>query len=39
MRAAEGVKINLSLFTLSRVVQALAEGTMHVPYRESKLTK
>ncbi|KNE64606.1 hypothetical protein AMAG_09963 [Allomyces macrogynus ATCC 38327] len=34
---AEGKKINLSLLTLGRVINALAEGTP-APYRDSKLT-
>ena len=38
-RFLEGRNINLSLFTLSRVVQALADSATHVPYRESELTK
>jgi hypothetical protein len=34
----ESSKINQSLSTLSRVVQALAERDAHVPYRDSSLT-
>ena len=34
----EGIKINLSLTKLALVVKCLAEGSAHVPYRESKLT-
>jgi len=38
-RAKEGIKINLSLLTLSRVIQALTERASVVPYRESYLTR
>jgi len=34
----EGIKINLSLTKLALVVKCLAEGSQHVPFRESKLT-
>ena len=36
----ESIKINLSLSTLGRVIQALTDGrSQHVPYRDSKLTR
>ena len=38
IRGKEGIKINLSLTKLALVVKCLAEGSAHVPYRESKLT-
>lgn len=34
----EGIKINLSLTKLALVVKCLAEGSQHIPFRESKLT-
>mmetsp|Transcript_8106 Transcript_8106/g.20105 ORF Transcript_8106/g.20105 Transcript_8106/m.20105 type:complete len:1749 (-) Transcript_8106:113-5359(-) len=34
----EGIKINLSLTKLALVVKCLAEGSAHIPFRESKLT-
>ena len=36
--AKEGIKINLSLTKLALTVKCLAEGSKHIPYRESKLT-
>jgi kinesin family member 5 len=36
---AEGAAINKSLSTLGNVLTALAEGSAHVPFRESKLTR
>ena len=36
--AKEGIKINLSLTKLAFVVKCLAEGSKHIPFRESKLT-
>lgn len=38
-RLEEAKKINLSLTALSNVINALAEGKSHVPYRDSKLTR
>ena len=35
----EAKKINTSLSTLSKVIQALSEKSNHVPYRDSKLTR
>ena len=35
----EAKKINLSLATLGNVIHALTQGTGHVPYRDSKLTR
>lgn len=35
----EATRINSSLTILGRVIQALAEGVNHVPYRESTLTQ
>lgn len=37
--AKEAGKINQSLLTLGRVIQALCSRQPHVPYRESKLTR
>jgi kinesin family protein 3/17 len=34
----EAIKINLSLSALGNVINALVEGSQHVPYRDSKLT-
>ena len=34
----EGSRINLSLSHLTRVVEAIADGKEHIPYRDSKLT-
>ena len=36
--AKEGIRINLSLTKLALTVKCLAEGSRHIPYRESKLT-
>ncbi|XP_026668991.1 kinesin-like protein Klp61F [Ceratina calcarata] len=38
-RAKEAGSINQSLLTLGRVITALVERTLHIPYRESKLTR
>lgn len=38
-RKQEAGNINKSLLTLGRVITALTEGQMHIPYRESKLTR
>ncbi|CAN1275072.1 Kinesin-like protein KIN-5B [Linum perenne] len=38
-RAREAGEINKSLLTLGRVINALAEHTAHIPYRDSKLTR
>lgn len=39
MRAKEAGKINRSLLTLGRVINALVEKHSYVPYRDSKLTR
>lgn len=39
LRAKEAGKINQSLLTLGRVINALVEKTGYVPYRDSKLTR
>jgi kinesin family member 11 len=38
-RKQEACMINKSLLTLGRVITALTDGLLHVPYRESKLTR
>ena len=38
-RRHEGACINTSLFTLERVVAAVASASRHAPFRESKLTQ
>ncbi|WFD42748.1 Kinesin- motor protein [Malassezia psittaci] len=38
-RAREAGMINQSLLTLGRVINALVDGSSHVPYRESRLTR
>ena len=37
-RLKEAIKINMSLSALGNVINALVEGSQHVPYRDSKLT-
>ncbi|KAI9264798.1 kinesin motor domain-containing protein [Sporodiniella umbellata] len=39
LRAKEASSINKSLLTLGRVIKSLAEKALHIPYRESKLTR
>ncbi|XP_057801396.1 kinesin-like protein KIN-5D isoform X2 [Salvia miltiorrhiza] len=39
VRAREAGEINKSLLTLGRVINALADNSTHVPYRDSKLTR
>lgn len=39
MRAKEAGKINQSLLTLGRVINALVEKAGYIPYRDSKLTR
>lgn len=38
-RLREGAAINKSLSTLGQVINGLAEGKKHIPYRDSKLTR
>ncbi|KAF2436839.1 kinesin family protein-like protein [Tothia fuscella] len=38
-RATEAGLINKSLLTLGRVINALVDKALHIPYRESKLTR
>jgi len=38
-RLKEGAKINLSLTILGNVINKLVEGSKHIPYRDSKLTR
>ena len=38
-RAQEGISINKSLSTLSKVIEALVTHASHIPYRESSLTR
>ncbi|KAI8070415.1 P-loop containing nucleoside triphosphate hydrolase protein [Gongronella butleri] len=38
-RRQEGAHINRSLLTLGKVINSLIQGSAHVPYRESKLTR
>ncbi|KAL2823476.1 P-loop containing nucleoside triphosphate hydrolase protein [Aspergillus cavernicola] len=38
-RATEAGLINKSLLTLGRVINALVDKSLHIPYRESKLTR
>ncbi|XP_059470511.1 kinesin-like protein KIF11-B [Neocloeon triangulifer] len=39
LRAKEACNINQSLLTLGRVITALVEKKVHVPYRDAKLTR
>ncbi|XP_020180437.1 kinesin-like protein KIN-5B isoform X3 [Aegilops tauschii subsp. strangulata] len=39
VRAREAGELNKSLLTLGRVITALVEDSVHVPYRDSKLTR
>ncbi|KQK22297.1 kinesin-like protein KIN-5B isoform X1 [Brachypodium distachyon] len=39
VRAREAGELNKSLLTLGRVITALVEHSIHVPYRDSKLTR
>ena len=38
-RLKEGCQINLSLSALGNVISALVDGSHHIPYRDSKLTR
>ncbi|KAL2509461.1 ATP binding microtubule motor family protein [Forsythia ovata] len=39
LRAREAGEINKSLLTLGRVINTLVEHSLHIPYRDSKLTR
>ena len=39
VRLKEATKINLSLTALGNVISALVDGSKHVPYRDSRLTR
>lgn len=38
-RLRESCKINMALSTLGKVISALSENSLHIPYRDSKLTR
>lgn len=38
-RLKEGININRGLLSLGNVISALCDGNLHIPYRDSKLTR